>query len=231
MRKIAFTIIAALAVTSVPFAAQAATVSQVEGGETSVLFGNGALATLGLAIAGVGGDIIAPGSLGPLSVAFPIAPRDAALLPTTFTYDGMSFAPFAGTIEHTGSVTFTDAATETASITLGNFTIGFDGDRVGEDRTGFFVKDNLDVGDILFDIANPIVEAFDESLVITGDILVSAELSGVLNGLELIDFDASGADAGLALVVADASVVPVPAAVWLFGSALGLLGWVRRRAA
>jgi len=23
--------------------------------------------------------------------------------------------------------------------------------------------------------------------------------------------------------------VPVPAAVWLFGSALGLLGWVRRR--
>jgi len=26
------------------------------------------------------------------------------------------------------------------------------------------------------------------------------------------------------------SAVPVPAAVWLFGSALGLLGWVRRRA-
>jgi hypothetical protein len=25
--------------------------------------------------------------------------------------------------------------------------------------------------------------------------------------------------------------VPVPAAVWLFGSALGLLGWMRRRAA
>lgn len=27
------------------------------------------------------------------------------------------------------------------------------------------------------------------------------------------------------------AVVPVPAAVWLFGSALGLLGWVRRRSA
>jgi hypothetical protein len=27
------------------------------------------------------------------------------------------------------------------------------------------------------------------------------------------------------------AVIPVPAAVWLFGSALGLLGWVRRRAA
>lgn len=27
------------------------------------------------------------------------------------------------------------------------------------------------------------------------------------------------------------TVVPVPAAVWLFGSALGLLGWARRRVA
>jgi hypothetical protein len=30
---------------------------------------------------------------------------------------------------------------------------------------------------------------------------------------------------------ASISVVPVPAAVWLFGSALGLMGWLRRKAA
>ena len=29
---------------------------------------------------------------------------------------------------------------------------------------------------------------------------------------------------------AGSTVVPVPAAVWLFGSALGILGWVRRKA-
>jgi hypothetical protein len=28
-----------------------------------------------------------------------------------------------------------------------------------------------------------------------------------------------------------AAAIPVPAAAWLFGSALGLLGWMRRRAA
>jgi hypothetical protein len=27
------------------------------------------------------------------------------------------------------------------------------------------------------------------------------------------------------------NVIPVPAAVWLFGSALGMLGWMRRRTA
>jgi NADPH:quinone reductase-like Zn-dependent oxidoreductase len=27
-----------------------------------------------------------------------------------------------------------------------------------------------------------------------------------------------------------ASLIPVPAAVWMFGSAVGLLGWIRRRA-
>jgi hypothetical protein len=33
-----------------------------------------------------------------------------------------------------------------------------------------------------------------------------------------------------AVVDGDVQVVPVPAAAWLFGSAVGLLGWVRRKA-
>ena len=42
-------------------------------------------------------------------------------------------------------------------------------------------------------------------------------------------FDEFGNETGL--VIATISTVPVPAAVWLFGSALGLLGWMRRKAA
>ncbi len=43
----------------------------------------------------------------------------------------------------------------------------------------------------------------------------------------------SKANGGFAWAVrsGDVSAVPVPAAVWLFGSALGLLGWIRRKAA
>jgi hypothetical protein len=36
--------------------------------------------------------------------------------------------------------------------------------------------------------------------------------------------------AGIELTFHQDTVVPVPAAVWLFGSALGLLGWMRRKA-
>jgi len=38
-------------------------------------------------------------------------------------------------------------------------------------------------------------------------------------------------DEGFVVANASLSAVPVPAAAWLFGSALGLLGWVRRRTA
>ena len=36
---------------------------------------------------------------------------------------------------------------------------------------------------------------------------------------------------GNTVYVVEGSVIPVPAAAWLFGSALGLLAWVRRRVA
>jgi len=49
----------------------------------------------------------------------------------------------------------------------------------------------------------------------------------------LYSFDFTAAESSMSLdqlaVYASAAVVPVPAAVWLFGSALGLLGWVRGR--
>jgi len=52
----------------------------------------------------------------------------------------------------------------------------------------------------------------------------------------LVDkFDASGAPLGPATFAAfdigGMTTVPIPGTIWLFGSALGLLGWSRRKAA
>jgi hypothetical protein len=202
---------------ALPLATQAATI-QVEGGQTSVLFGNGALASLGLEITSVTPNIT--GDLGPNSVAFGINPRNAIgdALDTTFIYDSPDFAPFSGAIEHTGRVQFND------SIEVGDFTIRAAADRP-TDTSGFVVESTFGLEAILFDIANPIIEAFEDSLVIAANILVSPELAAVL-GNEA----AAGVDAGMALVTANSTVVPVPAAVWLFGSGLlGLVGIARRK--
>jgi len=45
------------------------------------------------------------------------------------------------------------------------------------------------------------------------------------------DFQGQTNNNSMVYATLDSAPIPVPAAVWLFGSALGLLGWVRRRAA
>lgn len=216
MRAFGKTLAAIALLAVLPLAGQATPI-QVEGGETSVLFGNGALASLGLEITSVTPNV--QGSLGPNSVSFGINPRNAIgdALDTTFIYDSPNFAPFSGAIEHSGRVQFN------GNIEVGDFTIRAVEGRP-EGASGFVVESNYGLNGILFDIANPIVEAFDNSLVIAADILVSPELAGILELPE-----AAGVDAGMALVVANSTIVPIPAAAWMFGSALGLLGWVRRR--
>lgn len=54
--------------------------------------------------------------------------------------------------------------------------------------------------------------------------LTSVDIITVFNTMPTIQDDS------ILMAIGQIRVVPVPAAVWLFGSALGLLGWVRRRA-
>jgi hypothetical protein len=198
-----------------------AAAAKVESGLTSVLFGNGALDALGLTITDASPDV-GGGNLGPNSVSFGINPRDAGgdALDTTFIYDSPNFAPFSGAIEHSGRIQFNNA------IDVGDFTIRAEAGRP-TGTSGFVVESTFGLSAILFDIANPIIEAFDNSLVISADILVSPELANTLHKPSL-----AGVDAGMALVDANSTVVPIPAAAWLFGSGLiGLIGIARRKKA
>ena len=57
---------------------------------------------------------------------------------------------------------------------------------------------------------------------------LSGQLTGFLNSGDAFAVSFTQA-APNQISVGNSSVVPVPAAVWLFGSALGVMGWVRRK--
>ena len=57
-----------------------------------------------------------------------------------------------------------------------------------------------------------------------------ASICGSLRDYTLADFENNGGNIADLSNVRAFTVVPVPAAVWLFGSGLGLLGWMRRKA-
>lgn len=96
-----------------PVQAQAAQFTLVNG-VTSVFLDTKTLSSVGLNLTG------ASNTVDPVSddflVGFPITPATDF----TFSFGPGGFAPVGGTIEHTGSVTFNN------TLTLGNFSIGFD---------------------------------------------------------------------------------------------------------
>ncbi|QZZ22304.1 PEP-CTERM sorting domain-containing protein [Leptothermofonsia sichuanensis E412] len=182
-------------------------------GVTSVFLDLPTLETVGLSLTGAS-DTVDPVSSDFL-VGFPITPA------TTFTFSfdsGSGFAPVSGTIEHSGSVTFNNA------LTLGNFSIGFDPARAVGDASGFFVRDTITLGAILFDLATPSSLTFaDDNLAVQGNLLVSPELAGVLGNSGL-----AGATIGVASVNGEA--VPEPATIMGVLAAGGFLAASRRRA-
>lgn len=188
----------------------------VVGGQTSVLLDTDLLSTAaGLDLSSVSPDV-GMGNLGDASVAFDINPRDAASLPTTFSYTAADFAPFAGSIEHTGSVFFNADAVE-----VGNFSIGFDELRAVGDNSGFFVESTTGVAAILFDVGFVTeLTATGSELAIEGSLLVSPEFAGFLG-----DTGLTGADVGDARV--EAIGVPEPGSL-LGLSALAIVGGLRR---
>ncbi|MAT72555.1 MAG: hypothetical protein CMJ58_23905 [Planctomycetaceae bacterium] len=203
----------------------------VIGGQTSVLLDTDTLSTAAsLDLSSVSADVIAPGSLGAASVAFGITPRSAATLPTDFSYAPNNFpagGSFAGKIEHQGSVFFNADAVE-----VGDFTIGFDGARVGTlggAASGFFVESNAGIAAILFDISVTSLPSppSETSLEIAADLLVSPEFGQFLFDNSLSTTNLAGADVGDALV--EAIAIPEPGAWCLAAIGAVALAWRRGR--
>jgi hypothetical protein len=193
-----------------PIQAQAAQFTLVDG-VTSVFLDTRTLSSVGLNLTGANNTV--PPVSDDFLVGFPITPATDF----TFSFDASGFAPVGGTIEHTGSVTFNN------TLTLGNFSIGFDPSRAVGAASGFFVQDTLTLGAILFDVAAPDVLEFDgTNLDIEADLLVSQELAGVLGNAGL-----TGAEIGAASINGEA--VPEPATVLGMLTAGALFAASKRR--
>ena len=149
--------------------------STVNSGNTSVFLD---LEPAGIALSGV--DSSGTAFDDSFQVGFPI------IEDTDFTFETEPFSPVDGTIEHSGTVTLAEGEME---LTLGEFSIGFDPDRVSETASGFFVADTTDdvLGlEIVFDIGTPGNLVTDEELIISeADLLLAPEVADVLGSPDL----------------------------------------------
>ena len=169
---------------------------QAESGVTSVFLNfEEVLSPLGIDLAGAD-DVVDPAA-GLFQVGFTITPD------TDFTFsDENIITPLSGAIAHIGSVTLA-IDTMDEDLTVGNFVIGFDADRVSDATSGFFVQDTLSLGIVLFDITNP-PTAFNltsDALMLGSDLAISPEFAEVLTQIEKPGL--AGAVVGAAQIDAD----------------------------
>jgi hypothetical protein len=116
---------------------------------------------------------------------------------SSFIYNKKNgFTPVSGTIEHSGTVTFkTDGI---GLVTVGDFSVGYDGSRKSDKASGFYIKDIAGTGAILFDVGNPASLSATPTTFNVGraDLLVSPEFDVFLNQKGLAKQSIKGADVG-----------------------------------
>ncbi len=118
------------------------------------------------------------------------------------------------------------AANFQTHVTAGDFSIAYDAARSG---SGWYLTNHFSFDLDLYDLANLSVTVTDaDNWQLSGDMLLAAGYAGMIYGQ-------TGANVGtfnLGVGSYAVSSVPVPGAVWLFGSALaGLIGFGRRKIA
>jgi hypothetical protein len=177
------------------------TPNTVAGGQTNIRLDTTLLNTAGLEVTG-SSSTLSPAS--GFTVSYPITGGG-------FTYNPTPFAAQAGSINHTGSVTFNDG-----QVIVSGLRIAFDTNRVSEDMSGFYVIGTVDVNNqelepttvladgevILFDVGAPdAVTATSSSLRVgEADLLVAPELVAALDAAEVESTAAAGTDVGDVLI-------------------------------
>jgi hypothetical protein len=113
----------------------------------------------------------------------------------------------------------------------GDFSVLFDTSRQTDGRTGWYLGNNIYFPMAVYDLSHLNLAYTDaNNWQMSGDLLMSPENGTMLRGAILNDVGDFCLGTGSYSGCGQVSAVPVPAAAWLFGSALlGLAGIVKRK--
>lgn len=110
-------------------------------------------------------------------------------------------------------------------VVNGDFSITYDASRQGTGQTGWALTNNLYFSMAVYDLSNLSLSFTDaNNWQLSGDLLMSPENGGMLQGASLNDVGDFCLGVGSHAGCGQVSAVPVPAAIWLFGS--GLVGFI-----
>jgi hypothetical protein len=144
----------------------------------------------------------------------------------TFAIDSTNLAGVSGTeLGLTGIQSFYAPAFGTRGhVTAGDFSLAYN---PSETASGWYIQNNFSFPLIVYDLSNLALIVTDaNNWKLSGDLLLASGYAGMIYGQ-------TGADVGtfnLSVGSYAVSAVPVPGAVWLFGSALaGVIGFNRRK--
>ena len=129
---------------------------------------------------------------------------------TDFQFESAPFVPTRGRINHTGDISFLVGSD--ALVTIGDFSIGFDPNRVNEIASGFFIADTLEdtLGiDILFDVSAPgrLIVDDNQLTIADADLLLAPELARVLGLNDLVGTDVGDTRVDAAVAESDGGAI------------------------
>jgi hypothetical protein len=116
-------------------------------------------------------------------------------------------------------------------VVNGDFSITYDASRQSAGQTGWYLANNIYFSMAVYDLSNLNLSFTDaDNWQLRGDLLMSPENGGMLRGATLNDVGDFCLGVGSHAGCGQVSAVPVPAAIWLFGSGLaGLIGVTGRK--